>query len=45
VIRPADAQAADFYVDGTSMMAYIPGQNLLAKTDAPPTIEGALEKP
>jgi len=44
VIRPADAQAADFYVDGTSMMAYIPGQNLLAKTDAPPTIEGALEK-
>ena len=44
VIRPADAQSADFYVDGTSMMAYVPGQNLLAKTDAPPNIEGALEK-
>jgi hypothetical protein len=44
VIRPADAQAADFYVDGTSMMAYVPGPNLLAKTDAPPNIEGALEK-
>jgi len=44
VIRPADAQAGDFYIDGTSMMAYVPGQNLLAKTDAPPSIEGALEK-
>jgi hypothetical protein len=44
VIRPADAQAGDFYIDGTSMMAYVPGQNLLAKTDAPPNIEGALEK-
>lgn len=44
VIRPADAQAADFYIDGSSMMVYVVGQNLLAKTDAPPTIEGALEK-
>jgi hypothetical protein len=44
VIRPADAQAADLYVDSTSMMAYVPGQNLLAKTDVPSTIEGALEK-
>src|SRR5215472_1192548 len=43
VIRPGDAQAADFYLDGKSMTAYVPGPNLIAKTDAPPNIDAALE--
>ena len=44
VLMPADGPASDFYYDGKSMMAYAPAENLLAVTDAPPTIDAAMEK-
>ncbi len=43
VIIPGDGPASEFYYDGKSMMAYAPVENLVAVTDAPPTIEGALK--
>lgn len=43
VITPADGPATEFYYDGKAMMAFAPSENLLAVSDAPPTIDGALE--
>jgi len=43
VIIPGDGPASEFYYDGTSMMAFSPAENLVAVTNAPPTIDGALK--
>ena len=43
VISPGDGAPAEFYYDGKAMMAYLPTENLVAVTDAPPTIDAALQ--
>ena len=43
VITPADGPASEFYYDGKAMMAFAPGENLVAVAEAPPTIDAALE--
>jgi hypothetical protein len=43
VIHSADGPASEFYYDGKSMMAFAPAENLLAVSDAPPTIDAMLE--
>jgi hypothetical protein len=43
VIIPGDGPASEFYYDGKSMTAYAPAENLVAVSDAPPTIDGALK--
>lgn len=43
VISPGDGPAAEFYYDGKTMMAYLPAENLVAVTDAPPTIDATLQ--
>jgi hypothetical protein len=43
VIIPGDGPASEFYYDGKTMIAYAPGENLVAVADAPPTIDGALK--
>ena len=44
VITVADGPRTEFYDDGKVMMSFHPAENMVAVTDAPPTIEGALEK-
>jgi len=44
IITVADGPRAEFYDDGKMMMSFHPAENLVAVTDAPPTIEKALEK-
>jgi hypothetical protein len=44
VITVADGPRTEFYDDGKVMMSFHPAENLVAVTEAPPTIEGALEK-
>src|SRR4029077_2818759 len=44
VIMSADGPASEFYYDGKKMMAYAPAENLVAVSDAPPTIDAALEQ-
>jgi hypothetical protein len=43
VITPGDGPASDFYYDGQTMTAYVPAANLVAVTDAPPTIDEAMK--
>jgi hypothetical protein len=43
VIIPGDGPASEFYYDGKTMMAFAPAENLVAVTDAPPTIDAALK--
>ena len=43
VITPGDGPASEFYYDGKVMMAYAPGENLIAVADAPPTIDATLQ--
>jgi hypothetical protein len=43
VLSPGDGPASEFYYNGNSMMALAPAANLVAVSDAPPTIEGALK--
>ncbi len=43
VITSGDGPASEFYYNGKTMMAYAPAENLLAVTDAPPTIDAMLE--
>jgi hypothetical protein len=43
IVTPGDGPASEFYYDGKSMMAYVPGQDLVAVTAAPPTIDAALK--
>jgi hypothetical protein len=42
VITPGDGPASEFYYDGKTVMAYSPAANLVAVTDAPPTIDATL---
>ena len=44
VLMPADGSASDFYYDGKTMTAFAPAENLVATTDAPATIDAAMEK-
>jgi len=44
VIRTGDGPASEFYDDGKVMMAYAPAEDLVAVTDAPPTVDAALKK-
>ena len=39
VISPGDGIPDEFYYDGKTMMAYVPSQDLVAKSEAPPTID------
>jgi hypothetical protein len=39
VITPGDGIPDEFYYDGKTMMAYVPSEDLVAVTDAPPTID------
>jgi hypothetical protein len=43
VIKIGDGVPDEFTYDGKSMMAYIPSANLVAVSDAPPTIDGMLD--
>jgi hypothetical protein len=43
VITPGDGPPSDFYYDGKKMMAYTPIADLVAVTEAPPTIETAMK--
>ncbi len=43
VITPGDGPASDFYYNGKTMMAYAPAANLVAVTDAPPTLDEAMK--
>ena len=43
VVMPGDGPASEFYYDGKVMMAYAPGENLVAVADAPATIDAALK--
>ena len=43
VIMPGDGPASEFYYDGKTMTAFAPAENLVAVTDAPPTIDAAME--
>src|SRR5436190_10278164 len=44
VITLGDGPASEFYYDGKAMMAFAPAENLVAVSDAPPTVDGALKK-
>jgi len=43
VIISGDGPASEFYYNGKTMMAFAPAENLLAVSDAPPTIDAMLE--
>jgi hypothetical protein len=43
ILSPGDGPASEFYYDGKSMMAYAPAENLVAVSDAPPTIDAMLK--
>jgi hypothetical protein len=44
VLTLGDGPVTEFYDDGKVLMSFHPAENLVAVTDAPPTIEAALEK-
>jgi hypothetical protein len=44
VITVADGPRTEFYDDGKVMMSFHPAENLVAVTEAPPTVDAALEK-
>jgi hypothetical protein len=43
VITLGDGPASEFYYDGKMMMAYAPAEDLVAVSDAPPTIDETME--
>ncbi|MBL8419578.1 MAG: DUF2092 domain-containing protein [Dechloromonas sp.] len=43
VINLGDGPASEFYLDGKTMLAYAPAENLIAIAEAPPTLEAALK--
>lgn len=43
VITPGDGEPDEFYYNGKSMMAYVPGSNLVAVADAPETLEKMID--
>src|SRR4051812_32011684 len=42
VITPGDGVPDEFYYDGKTMMAYVPSEDLVAMSEAPPTIDQML---
>jgi hypothetical protein len=42
VINLGDGPASEFYLDGRTMVAFAPAENLVAIAEAPPTLEAAL---
>ena len=44
VVNPGDGPASEFYLDGKTMVAFAPAENLAAVAEAPPTIEAALKQ-
>lgn len=44
VINRGDGPASEFYLDGRTMVAFMPAENLVAVADAPPTLEAALKQ-
>lgn len=44
VIVPGDGPAMEFYYDGKAVMAFAPVENLVAITDAPPTVDAMLKQ-
>ena len=42
VINLGDGPASEFYLDGKTMVAFAPAENLVAIAEAPPTLEAAL---
>ncbi len=44
VLTLGDGPVTEFYDDGKVMMSFHPAENLVAVTDAPPTIDAALKK-
>jgi hypothetical protein len=43
VINLGDGPASEFYLDGKTMVAFVPAENLVAIAEAPPTLEAALK--
>ncbi len=43
IITPGDGPASEFYYDGKVMTAFAPGENLVAVTEAPSSIDAALQ--
>ena len=43
VLTLGDGPASEFYYNGKTMTAFAPAENLIAVTDAPPTIDAAME--
>ena len=43
VITPGDGPADEFYFDGKTMMIFVPGADLVAIEEAPPTIDALVE--
>jgi hypothetical protein len=44
ILSPGDGPATEFYYDGKSMAAFAPKENYIARSDAPPTIDAALDQ-
>ena len=44
ILSPGDGPASDFYYDGKSMAAFASKENYVARADAPPTIDAALNE-
>ncbi len=44
ILSPGDGPATEFYYDGKSMAAFAPKENYVARADAPPTIDAALDQ-
>ena len=43
ILSPGDGPPTELYYDGKSLAAFAPKENYLAKSDAPPTIDAALD--
>src|SRR5215831_3520166 len=43
ILIPGDGPASEYYYDGKTAIAYAPVENLAAITDAPPTVDEALD--
>jgi hypothetical protein len=43
ILIPGDGPASEYYYDGKTAVAYAPVENLAAITDAPPTVDEALD--
>src|SRR3954454_1402007 len=44
VITPADGPPSEFYYDGKTMVAFAPDADLVARADAPPTLDAMLQE-